>query len=390
MKARIVHAVLLPLLLPCMYGCGNGNDDRFSEPAPVLLDLNIALVTRTDADGQEIPDWEKVKDLRIVLIDNTPNSGTKGQVECNNMFDVSQVTEGDGQYRYRFNTQIQSTKGNKILYALANTADWIGNDVTDGLYDCILKEAIGVVNADSRKNAQRPIPITSRKYEINLNTTKSTVTQDIVMVYAATKFEFTFINNITTETESQSDNTLEVVKWGISDVASESYLIPHIGTTAWQQLISLGEQSTCDAASATWVKDYAVPESVYSTYEYSYTPALQLPLGERVVDSNIYYLHESRYLPNASGEPGGDEQHYLLKLWVKHSKQTTTEPVLLAAEFPHLESLVRGTHVKVEAEIKGLPKEGKTDLEVRVKTWEEKDPVDGTWEEVDTPQDDDK
>lgn len=405
MKARIVHKVLLLLLLPYMYSCSNNDDDRLAEPVPLTLDLNITLTTRADAGEEKIPEWEKVKDLRIVLKD------ADGKMECDKVFDVASQAPSVSadKYRYTFNVKIETTSGKKTLYALANTESMNisanqaksldsyvmkGNAETKTDDDTSIKAATAFLVVDTKsEGADVPsIPATSKKYELNLQpeAASTTVHEEIAMVYATTKFELTFENSLQTAAETKSgENDLIIVKWGISDVASQSYLIPRI--TEWDKLVELGgswsknpkskegeSNAKAEEAGTSWVTGYTVPSTVtYSRYEYE--GGLSLPQGQQVSDSHIYYLHESKYLP----DKGSTEQGYSLILWVKQGGQKSGGgPILLTAEFPHLKSLVRGTYVKVVAEIKKMPNPEDFDnsLEVKVEDWESGDTAEGGWE----------
>ena len=407
MKARIVHKVLLLLLLPYMCSCSNNDDDRLAEPVPLTLDLNIMLTTRAaDTDEKQIPEWEKVKDLRIVLKNDA------GKVECDKVFDVASqapATSG-GRYRYTFNVKIETTSGKKTLYALANTGSMDisenqvksldsyvmkGNVATKPDDDTSIKTATAflVVDKKSVGTDVPSIPATSKKYELNLQPEASTTTvhEEIAMVYATTKFELTFKNGLQTAAEAKSgENDLTIVKWGISDVASQSYLIPRI--TEWDKLVELGgswsenlkseegeSNAKAEEAGTSWVTDYSVPPStVYSRYEYAYEGGgLSLLQEQTVFDTHIYYLHESKYIP----DKGSTTQGYSLILWVKQGGQKSgDEPILLTAEFPHLKSLVRGTYVKVVAEIKKMPDSGDNFLEVKVEDWKQGDTAEGGWD----------
>lgn len=424
MKARIVHKVLLLLLLPYMCSCSNNDDDRLAEPVPLTLDLNIMLTTRaTDAEGEKIPEWEEVKDLRIVLKD------AAGTVECDKVFGVASQApsvSADNKYRYTFNVTIETTSGKKTLYALANTGSMsISEGQAKSLDSYVMKEAAKaetktddntsiktataflVVDKNSEGTGVLSIPATSKKYELDLQpeAASTTVHKEIAMVYATTKFEFTFENSLQPTTEAKSgENDLTIVKWGISDVASQSYLIPHITTdTEWDKLVELGgswsenpksedgeSNAKAEEAATSWVTSYTVPSTVtYSRYEYEYERGLSLSQNQTKTDPRIYYLHESKYLP----DKGSTTQGYSLILWVKQGgTKSGDEPILLTAPFPHLKSLVRGTYVKVVVEIKKMPNPDDFDnsLEVKVEDWEPGDTAEGGWDSAkpeDIPKD---
>lgn len=81
----------------------------------------------------------------------------------------------------------------------------------------------------------------------------------------------------------------------------------------------------------------------------------------------------------------GERQEYRLTLGVKEvSAKETDAPIILGpVTLPNLQSLVRGTHVAIEANIKNLPAAGDNTLSVRVVTWiRPEDSIGGSWDVV--------
>lgn len=376
MKARIAHIILFGLLLLGICSCGEGSDEPLAAPVPVLLDLDIALATR--ADGEQIPAWEEVKQLRIILMDE------EGNVECNQLFTGLTPEVSGPPYRYVFNVQLKTTTGQKRLYAVANAEDI---DFEGSTREKVKLNAVttaaqleGLVMTgeirDATNGGDQPIPLASKCYEIDLNTGDAVVKQEVVMAYAAVKFDFTYVNMLS--------EAIEIDSWAVSEVSQGSYLIPHIGEEAWEQLIVLGgtESSRPDDPNAPWVTDYEIPSGyVHGTYEHAYTPSIQLGNEATASDKNIYYMHESKSLLTVSqSKATSEEQQYSLTLTVRKTGETT--PIRLSAMFPNLKSLVRGTHVKVQATIKRLPSTETIVVEAKIVGWIVEDPVEGDWEEV--------
>ena len=130
MKEKIIHIAVCSLLLFGLSGCSRGSGDEslaLQSSDPVLLELDIALPTRTDESG--IPEREKVKELRLIMID-----AKSGKVEYNKLFEnpTPSISKSD-RYRYSYSVKIESTAGTKFLYALANAESLIGNVVTETL-----------------------------------------------------------------------------------------------------------------------------------------------------------------------------------------------------------------------------------------------------------------
>lgn len=391
MKARIAHIILFGLLLLGICSCGEGSDEPLAAPVPVLLDLDIALTTRA-GDENTIPAWEEVDKLRIILIDE------EGKVECNRLFtDIKPTLSAGHPYRYEFNVQLETTTGKKSLYAVANAEDIelkgnAGNivhlrgvtskDQMDGL---VMPHEIGVVDGSSTGN-KKYIPIASKRYDLNLqpedDNPKKVYEEEIVMVYDAVKFDFTYKNQLG-NLDPTKKKDIRIVHWSIDKVANQSYLIPHIGD--WDKLIQLGGSFyEEDKDENEWIYGYEVPSGVqYKSYTFQYDSPIILSSDKpEIPDSKRYYLHESKN-PGVSAGLARDEQEYYLTLGIKETDAENAPTIILGPEkFPNLKSLVRGTHVTVTAIIKSLPESGKNDLEVRVQTWERKPDVEGGWEPV--------
>ena len=377
MKEKIIHIAVCSLLLFGLSGCSRGSGDEslaLQSSDPVLLELDIALPTRTDESG--IPEREKVKELRLIMID-----AKSGKVEYNKLFEnpTPSISKSD-QYRYSYSVKIESTAGTKFLYALANAESLIGNVVTETLGAELMEglEKFELTGEIDSLNANGLIPIVSRRYEVQLGAQSSkgrAVSMqrvEIVMAYTATKFDFTFINALS------SNEDVNIVGWQIDKVAKKSYLVPHMDVDAWNMLINLGGTVDDD----DWVTDYTVPRNTeYGGYSQTYPQPLLLNYGETKEDLTTYCLHESRYF----GEFGSaTDQEYFFTLRIKPKGWDENNPpiILSGGKFPNLKSLVRGTHVVVQARLKNMPDKGDNALEVRVKTWINDEPVNGSWEEI--------
>lgn len=157
----------------------------------------------------------------------------------------------------------------------------------------------------------------------------------------------------------------------------KSYLIPNITDNAWETLIKIqGQVDPKDDDNTIWVTDYKMPEgTALSPYESSQEINLKLQ-ENKWIDPTAYYLPETKnWISDFS------KQIYMLSLTVESNGQ---EYELTPKQFPNLESLVRGTHVKVHAKISDVSPgaEGEVELEAQVVDWISEPEIKGDWEEV--------
>ena len=125
-----------------------------------------------------------------------------------------------------------------------------------------------------------------------------------------------------------------------------------------------------------WVTDYKMPEgTALSPYESSQEINLKFQ-ENKWIDPTAYYLPETKNWISDFGK-----QIYMLSLTVESNGQ---EYELTPKQFPNLESLVRGTHVKVHAKISDVSPgaEGEVELEAQVVDWISEPEIKGDWEEV--------
>ena len=172
-------------------------------------------------------------------------------------------------------------------------------------------------------------------------------------------------------------NNITIKKWTIRDIAKQSYLIPNITDNAWETLIKIqGQVDPKDDDNTIWVTDYKMPEgTALSPYESSQEINLKLQ-ENKWIDPTAYYLPETKnWISDFS------KQIYMLSLTVESNGQ---EYELTPKQFPNLESLVRGTHVKVHAKISDVSPgaEGEVELEAQVVDWISEPEIKGDWEEV--------
>lgn len=423
-----LQLLLMPLLLvPMLTGCTDSGDDAYQPlpSRPVELELTIALTTR-GGDEKKVPDCEKVQkdQLRIIMINEEAGADgttTLGAVEYNGIpsniqgpFEGPTNTDGIQQFKKIYKVKIQATTaGKKRFYALANAENLLTNDIKQGkdgaalikqLEELTFSEKLKVTPSSSEGEY---IPMSSPAYYGNvfIPTLEKTTPGEgdnkvtIVMAYAAVKFSFKFVNEI----EKEEERYIQIVGWTFRPLATKSYLLPHMTTDeAWEQLIALGGKTfgNPNESKDNWVTDYEIPQKPneegkedepnegQTDYIYTYPSSFPLPYGlENAIDEEaqgiFYYLHESK--SELEEEDARGIQAYYLTLRIR-DRNTQNDKFLICGpkHLPNLQSLVRGTHVRITATIKALPDKGDNSLEVRVKTWAQGDSASGGWEEVET------
>lgn len=421
-----LQLLLMPLLLvPMLTGCTDSGDDAYQPlpSRPVELELTIALTTR-GGDEKEVPDCEKVQmdQLRIIMINEEAGADGTQAVEYNGIpSDIKGPFSGTGdsgdgttqQFKEIYKVKIQATTaGKKRFYALANAENLLTNDIKQGkdgaalikqLEELTFSEKLKVTPSSSEGEY---IPMSSLAYYGNvfIPTLEKTTPGEgdnkvtIVMAYAAVKFSFKFVNDIQATTDRQD---LTIVGWTFRPLATKSYLLPHMDSDSWQKLIELGGQTfgNSEASKDEWVTDYEIPQKPneegddspnegQTDYIYTYETPLILPYGsDKAIDEEdrdiFYYLHESK--SELEEEDAPDIQAYYLTLRIR-DQNTQNDKFLICGpkHLPNLQSLVRGTHVRITATIKALPDKGDNSLDVRVKTWIRDQEVEGGWEEVES------
>lgn len=420
-----LQLLLMPLLLvPMLTGCTDSGDDAYQPlpSRPVELELTIALTTR-GGDEKEVPDCEKVQmdQLRIIMINEEAGADGTQAVEYNGIpSDIKGPFSGTGdsgdgttqQFKEIYKVKIQATTaGKKRFYALANAEKLLTNKIKqkkDGaaLIEQLEELTFSDLQVTPSSSEGEYIPMSSPAYYGNvfIPTLEKTKPEEgdnkvtIVMAYAAVKFSFKFVNDIQATTDRQD---LTVVGWTFRPLATKSYLLPHMDSDSWQKLIELGGKTfgNSEVSKGEWVTDYEIPQKPneegddspnegQTDYIYTYETPLILPYGsDNAIDEEdqgiFYYLHESK--SELEEEDAQGIQAYYLTLRIR-DRNTQNDKFLICGpkHLPNLQSLVRGTHVRITATIKALPDKGDNSLDVRVKTWIRDQEVEGGWEEVES------
>ncbi len=404
MYKKIIHIALLALSLLHLPGCRS--EEEIPTPATKGSGLSIRVTFQAEED---IPGCEMIKELRLIVINNDGTVDPISDKRLTPSSDLALTKAGDSQkgenrliYTYEPSPE-DITTGEKTIYALANAEDIIqeiekdlskplssssGNELKEKLANYEMNNQMIVKTSNDQG---WNVPITSRANNVTVQPGSAEDPQEIeiVMVYAAVKFDLSFSYE---QQNSSSNGQIEIESWQIAQIADRSYLIPHIEDNAWETLLAgCGNAYTGIDGEQNWVFDYNIPEQTgHGIHIQALSPALTIKDDETRSDGITYYLHESKYFPeerdsdsreeegNAVEEP--KEQQYTLTAKVKIGNSS----FFLSGKFHNLKSLVRNTHVIVEAKVQEKNiNSGDNTLEVRVRQWINQDPIEGGWEEVD-------
>lgn len=352
------------------------------------LVLHIGTVGQSRASDSAI---ELMHSLRVIILDNN------GQVEHN--FHTS-FDSGVLEYTHQI---LNLPAGQKTIHLIANEEsvqyidEQAGCLTESSLHDFLGAIKIGDTDAGGKiddihfkPDYTKNIPISARhNIYIPLNSTE--MERTLYMVRVATKFTVNFVN--------YRDDEVKVNDFTISSVADQNYLMARVGENGglfngypswidWLKNVSdISQENPYDPDLADqygWVKEYDLPADANTgiTYRYSneknsaspiIVPSYNEAVGEMKVDD--IYIPESMCLK--AEKPKYGEQEYKMTFDIEDGPNKE-----LSYPLPNLKALFRNTHVLVTVRMNRTPPGGDNFLEVRVRTWEPGDKVNGGWEEV--------
>lgn len=345
-------------------GNGGGNDG-----STVTLTIQAALPNGTRAGGDELPEREKIDQLRIIVVDNTSQ-----KVEYNSLEDFP---NRDGS---SYNIEV-TKNGTKLVYFLANTESLtnLSNLPSKG-------QAWNETAIDDYVLNQLPenrLPFTS-KYEIEVE--EEDVTETCYIAIAAVKFDIVFNNNTT--------NKITVSSLEIGAIADQSYLFPH--NNEWDKWVT---NITGSNTNKDYFTNYDIPESaehknfpvpIPSTSGGDDTQGnagggsgnssfnVSAKNGETPGSCTIptFYCHESKNFPL-----GVKEQRYIIQFMI--NDRPYVSEITNSGEY--LESLIRSTHVIITVNINALDERpGNIVIWGKIEDWIEGEEVEGGLEPVQT------
>lgn len=358
MKPSIIHSIVVCLAaftLPFMVACSSQEESLPDNVTEAALYLNIATIGQTRASTAELPDNEKMKSVRVIVLH------ADGTVEHNRHFSLEsaqaqkyillKVTPNEKKRIYLFANEesVSSVEGvtvegeNKTLTAFLNS---------------YTEEKPGFENEVNElyfaPNYTKPIPMSSM-YEIDFKEGREDY--KFYLVRVATKFTVNFKNwrgeEVTVENfsiESHADRNFlmaDVNSWPLNPETNQPY------PTWIDWLKAVSDASNVDSDAATnrfgWLTDYELPEEgSTSTYNHG-----NVTVGRPTVDIDnpdnskpgvasvapVFYLPESKNLK--AGEPTDGEQEYTLRINIAGRD----EPFV--CKLDKLKALFRNTHVVV-------------------------------------------
>lgn len=364
MYCTIRHILSLASIacLLMLSACGRGGDTVFmddeavsTEEGMVTLVLNTDVIGMTRAGVADVPDNEKMKTLRIVILH------PDGTVEHNRFIDFESV-------QTQSNIQLFEVKRleKKTIYLLANEESVGGLPNLDAYTagTAGFKAAVDDFHFVPTFTHDTPIPMSS-VYEIETGVGSSRIERQLYLVRAATKFTFRFTNLWSYD--------MKVTGLTVNRIADRMYLMPHKqnpgtplpflendGSTTthywvdWLKKVSDETQQYPDDKTLAdwrgWINDYDIPGTAVQAKR-DITPAsFTVPKYNNSTpgEAEFYlYLPESKNLISAA-EPYG-EQAYTMDFTFTYTQNNRTRTKTFSGEaFDNLRALFRNTHVVVD------------------------------------------
>ena len=345
MKTALTYMAATVFLLAAA-GCSeNPGGGELSGDGTVELSMDIAA-TRSGS-GDEVPDKEKIYTLRVIIF------GQDGDVEYNGL--VYDSTEGVSEVSSR--TFKVRENESKTIFLLANVEDIDGFDLenADGLRDRI--EGYGDISPEYLQSAESLPMSSSYSYTVrDVNVDCGT----LYVAYAATKFTFSFENRM------PAGSSLGISGLTINQIASTSYLYPQASDRWLTELLN-----------GRIVTAYEIPATaVHAPFLWEDFERVVIPSGDTYAFPPIY-LPESRNINDLD-----TEQSYTAGLKIGLGDDALNDhirDVRLSDGSSELNSLFRGTHVKVKVVVKSLEQ---IDILIgiygMIEPWTELDPVSGS------------
>lgn len=367
MKPDIIHSIVVCLAaftLPFMVACGSSqDDDPLPENTEAVLSLNIESIGQARAGTAELPDNEKMHSMRVVVLHSD------GTVEHNMFYTF------DGATDQRFIFLKVTPREKKKVYLFANeesvsTVEDVtgagGNQSLTQFFDSYTEETPGFEAAVNDiffrpdYSDGKPIPMSS-VYEIDL-VEKKYFEGTLYVVRVATKFTCRFRNF--------RSGAVTVNSISVSDIADESYLMPHKhGMTMdfteedgskselfwidWLKKVSDESQEYPEdktlADKRGWIMDYDIPGSAVHAPVGPTNLNLSVPKANGTdVDKEqgtlyTFYLPESKDLINPAETYGEQQYEMTLGLTDEHGEKKS-----FRFAFDNLKALFRNTNAVID------------------------------------------
>ena len=395
---RLLRHILLTAVAmsPILLGSCNIYDRYPVENNPLerekgVLVLHVGVASQTRAD--KILPNELMHSLRVVLLDED------GKVEYNEFYNEESDNKfgGDGLQEYKpeddrliFITDF----GKKKIFFIANeeSVTTVNGVVGNGqsLTDVLKSYEEGAEDFEEAMNALYFTPdfdknlVLSSFYEFDFNPTDSNKTKTFWLVYAASKFDFTFVNN------RASDISIEALS--VNSVADDMYLMANLhddekekdlpdggGKVYWIDWLA----EVCEATNKfpelpenkdendryKWIFDYYLPADRHANIDIK-DKIEASDAGNWVIQPNaqlnlpVVYCSESKYAYDESA----NRQNYTIDITLKDVSTGETR-TFNSESLDNLHTLFRHTHAKVTVTINGTPDDIELELEIGICPW---------------------
>lgn len=335
MKPNIIHSIVVCLAaftLPFMVACSSQEESLPDNVTEAALYLNIATIGQTRASTAELPDNEKMKSVRVVVL-----HAADGTVEHNRHFLLEgaqaqktillKVTPNEKKKIFLFaNEESVSTVKGVTVEDENQTLTTFFNSYTEGMSG--FEAAVNNLYFAPDYSGGKPIPMSSM-YEIDFPE-KRNFDGTFYVIRVATKFMVNFMN--------WRGEEVIVENFTIANHTDKNFLMAHVNDSEQNELLFNGKtwidwlKEVSDASSedddyatteaAGWLKDYELPEQ--ADKEKTYTHG-RVTVGLPTVDIDnpnnskpgvaknipVFYLPESKS-PKAEATDG--EQEYTLTI----------------------------------------------------------------------------
>ena len=360
MKPNIIHSIavcLAAFALPFMVACSSREESLPEDTMEAALCLNIEPIVQTRSELAELPDNEKMKSVRVVILH------ADGTVEHNEFYRLGGAVE-----REYILLKVKPNEKKKIfLFAneeSVSTVEGVAgpNQTLTGFFDNYAESTSGFEAAVNGLyfapdySGGKSIPMSSM-YEIDFPE-KGSFYGTFYVVRVATKFTVNFMN--------WRGEKVTVNNFTIASHADKNFLMAHVDDTEqnrqlfngktwinWLKEVSDASSENDDYATteaAGWLKDYQLPTQADKTKTYTHgTVTLGVPAVDMENPDNskpgvaenvpVFYLPESMN-PKAGTTDG--EQEYTLTINI----DGRSEPFVYT--LPNLKALFRNTHVVVD------------------------------------------
>lgn len=361
MIRNIIHSIAICLAvfaLPFMVACSSQEESLLEDTSEATLYLNIELIEQTRMGATMLPDNEKMKSVRVIVLH------ADGTVEHNRQFSLEgsqvqkyillKVTPNEKKKIFLFANEesvsnvegVSMADGNKTLTAFFNS-------YTEGMSG--FEEAVNNLYFAPDYTGGKSIPMSSM-YEIDFPE-KGNFDGTFYVVRVATKFTVNFKN--------WRGEEIIVKNFTIERHADKNFLMAHVKDCEQNRQLFNGKtwinwlRNVSDASSenddyttteaAGWLKDYELPAQADKGITYIHGA---VTIGKPIVDIDfpdnskpgmakdvpVFYLPESMNIK--AGATDG-EQEYAMTI----SIDGRTEPFV--CKLPNLKALFRNTHVVV-------------------------------------------